>query len=270
MSMTGNVTIRGKCRKRKTRKEMATTTTSTSQLHVDVEYTPKAVAQAQVWVIHDERTDDAWTNPPLLQNNRNSRRRASGAAAAATGRSIRRLESEASEEESETEGRRTPTREEAASNEEYDDEPVDGLPLSSRTSELEAEETPTSSSQSPRRMLKKLRVSHTAVRIPQAEDPYFAGRLVQISTFMIHDGQLVEATRLGRWGVDLVGKKEWDKWVEYYGPEPRLETDNGDFVALLLLDIDNNLRPIDEARAEELRGMSLEWQAMGILPRRSG
>lgn len=293
MPATGNVTIRGQNPhlERKIRVKMETKTMANDDEgnndegnndeppscfghfdRLDVEYTPKPAAQAQVWVIHDGRSEDAWTNPPLLQNNRNSRRwDSSAAAAAATERSIRHY---SDPEESETEGRRTPTREGEVGfdvgEEEDDDEAPDEDPLSSRASSLEAEEdTPTLSPQSPRRMLKKLRVSHTAVRVPQAEDPYFAGRLAQMSLLMIHDGHMVEAKRLGRWGIDLVGEKEWDKVVEYYGSEPRLETDNGDLMVLILLDVDINLRPIDEARAEELRGMSLEWQDMGILPRRS-
>jgi len=240
---------------------------------LDVEYTPKPAAQVMIRVIHDWRVDDAWTSPPLLMDGGRSRRQDSVAttAAAAAERSIKRWE-----------GRRTPTGDthivfDMSSDVEDDDEAPDRTSLS-RTMSLEAEDpqqeqydppSPTLPSHSPRRVLKKLRRSHTAVRILRAEDPYFAGRLAQISVFMIHEGQMVEAERLGRWSVDLVGKYEWDRKVEDYGSEPRLETDNGELVNLLLDDLDMNLSPVDEARAAELRGMSLEWQDMGILPRRS-
>lgn len=124
-------------------------------------------------------------------------------------------------------------------------------------------------SASPKSILKKLRVSHTATLLPGGEDPFFAGRLAATSVIMVREGQLAEAKRLGRWSVDLVGKREWDKMVENFGSAPRLDGDDADWMASMLDDVDTALRSIDEERAAELRGMRLEWQHMGVLPRRS-
>jgi hypothetical protein len=188
------------------------------------------------------------------------------------------------EEDSETEGRRTPKRSprialSAPSDEEdeEDGEVSDGLPPS-RTVKLEVEEPrrslrlshpPTSSPNPPMCMLRRLRVSRTAVQIPKCEDPFFAGRLAATSVIMVHDGLFAEADRLGRWSVNLVGKKMWDKMAECYGSAPRLVTDDRNWMSSLLDDVHTRLRLIDEERAAELRGMSLKWQDMGIIPKRS-
>lgn len=66
-----------------------------------------------------------------------------------------------------------------------------------------------------------------------------------------------------------MGKREWDKMVENFGSAPRLDGDDADWMASMLDDVDTALRSIDEERAAELRGMRLEWQHMGVLPRRS-
>jgi hypothetical protein len=126
-----------------------------------------------------------------------------------------------------------------------------------------------SSPQSPKRLLKKLRVSRTAVHLPECEDPFFAGRLAATSVIMVRDGLLAEAERLGRWSVNLVGKKQWDRMVECYGSAPRLDSEDRNWMASMLDDVHTSLRPVDEEKAAELRGMSSEWQVMGILPKRS-
>jgi hypothetical protein len=86
---------------------------------------------------------------------------------------------------------------------------------------------------------------------------------------MAREGLLAEADKLGRWSVNLVGKKQWDKMVECYASAPRLDSDDRNWMACLLDDVHTSLHPVDEEKAAELRGMSSEWQVMGILPRRS-
>jgi hypothetical protein len=249
---------------------------------LDVEHAPKPTKQARVYVFYDENPVASWSGTPLLQQNKASQRWDSVVADRKRARELGLLE-----DSSETEGRRTPPLPPPTSGpsivlsapsdeeEEDDDEQSDGLPPS-RTLETKVEEPrrsprhshpPTTSSQhSPMQMLKRLRVSRNAVRRPEYEDPFIACRLAATSVLMVHDGLLAEAERLGRWSVDLVGKRAWDKNVEVYISAPRLETDDGDWMSSMLDDVHTSLRSIDEERAAELRGMISRWQEMDILP----
>jgi hypothetical protein len=236
---------------------------------LDVEHAPKPTKQARVYVFYDENPVASWSGTPLLQQNKASQRWDSVVADRKRARELGLLE-----DSSETEGRRTPPLPPPTSGpsivlsapsdeeEEDDDEQSDGLPPS-RTLETKVEEPrrsprhshpPTTSSQhSPMQMLKRLRVSRNAVRRPEYEDPFIACRLAATSVLMVHDGLLAEAERLGRWSVDLVGKRAWDKNVEVY-------------ISSMLDDVHTSLRSIDEERAAELRGMISRWQEMDILP----
>lgn len=242
---------------------------------LDVEYTSKP-AQARVYVYHDERRVATWSGTPLLQQNEASQHRDSVAAAM-------RRSGQLELDDSEMEGRGTPRGGPriilSAPSDGQDEKAPDRLAPSTTFSsgvegsrrQLRKRSNPPSPSspQSPRRVLKKLRVSRTAVHLPESEDPFFAGRLAATSVIMVRDGLLAEAERLGRWSVDLVGKKQWDRMVECYGSSSRLDTDNHNWMASLFDDVHTSLQPIDEEKAAQLQGMTLEWQDMGILPRRS-
>jgi hypothetical protein len=246
---------------------------------LDGEYAPKPTSQARVYVYHGESVVASWSGTPLLQQDGDSKLWDNVFAA---GKRSRQLELDDS---SETEGRRTPKRiprivlsapsdgEDGGVSEEIRLQPSRTL-LSSEVErprrQLRSSHPHTiSSPQSPKRLLKKLRVSRTAVHLPQCEDPFFAGRLAATSVIMVREGLLAEAERLGRWSVNLVGKKQWDKMVECYDSAPRLDSDDRNWMASMLDDVHTSLRPVDEERAAELRAMSSEWQVMGILPKRS-
>lgn len=80
---------------------------------------------------------------------------------------------------------------------------------------------------SPEYMLMSLRVSEDAERQPLAEDLYFAGRLAATCVILMRDEQLHAAKVLGQWSVDLVGKRHWNKMVDYHSTAPRDDNDNG-------------------------------------------
>jgi hypothetical protein len=249
---------------------------------MDAEYAPKPTKQARVYVFYDEDPVASWSGTPLLQQNEVSRRWDAMVADRKRARELGLLE-----DSSETEGRRTPPggaprivlsgpsdeEEDDQENEEVPDETSPSRTLESqveapRRSPRHSQPPTTPSPHSPMDMLKAVRAARTAVH--RYEDPFLAGRLAATSVIMVHDGQLAEAKRLGRWSVDLVGNKEWDKMVDMYGPEPRLKTDDKNWMSSMLDDVHNSLRPIDELRAAELRRMILEWQDMDILPKVQG
>lgn len=228
-------------------------------------------------MFYDENPVASWSGTPLLQQNEASQRWDSVVADRKRARELGLLE-----DSSETEGRRTSPQTGGPSivlsapsdEEEEDDEQSDGLPPS-RTLETKVEEPrrsprhshpPSSSHHSPMQILKRLRVSRNAVRRPEYEDPFIACRLAATSVLMVHEGLLAEAERLGRWSVDLVGKRAWDKNVEVYISAPRLETDDKDWMSSMLDDVHTSLRSIDEERAAELRGVISRWQDMDIFP----
>jgi hypothetical protein len=243
---------------------------------LDVEHNPKPAPQARVYVYHGKSIVASWSGTPLLQQNEDSQIWDSVFA------SRKRSGQFELDDSSETEGRRTPKRDPrivlSVPSDEEENEVPEIIPPSRRTLSSEVEHprrqlrnsrSPTSSPPSPKRLLKKLRASRTAVHLPECEDPFFAGRLAATSVIMVREGLLAEADKLGRWSVNLVGKKQWDKMVECYASAPRLNSDDRNWMACLLDDVHTSLQPVDEEKAAELRGMSSEWQVMGILPRRS-
>jgi len=204
---------------------------------LDVEYAPKPTKQARAYVFYDENPVASWSGTPLLQQNEFSQRWDAMVADRKRASELGLLE-----DSSETEGRRSPRH----------------------------SHPPTSPPHSPMQVLKRLQTSRTAVHRPEYEDLFFAGRLASTSVIMVHDGQPAEAERLGRWSVDLVGKKAWDKMVEMYSPGSRLETDDKNWMSSMLDDVHTWLRPIDDERAAELRTMISRWQDMDILPKIQG
>ena len=167
--------------------------------------------QPKVYVFHGERVVATWAGSALLQHAEVAQRwdsvcadtAADADVAAATERSTGQSEVEDS---SETEGRRTPVRgppcivvlepsdsedDQESDDQESDDQESDRLApsrtISSGVKDPHQRQQRNSHppSASPKSILKKLRVSHTATLLPGYEDPFFAGRLAATSVIMV-------------------------------------------------------------------------------------
>lgn len=116
-------------------------------------------------------------------------------------------------------------------------------------------------------VLESLQVTGSSERTPEAEDPYFAGRLAATSVILLRNGRLREARMLGQWSVNLVGKHGWDKMVDIHESAPRDDNDNGEWMARMLGEVDIHLRHIDSGMVMQLRELVLDLQIKGIIPR---
>lgn len=119
---------------------------------------------------------------------------------------------------------------------------------------------------SPGGLLTYLEVSENTVTLSEAEDVYFAGRLASACVILIRDGLIGEASRLGQWSVNLVGKELWDRMVMVYASEARDDNDDERWVRYILGEVVLVLGKMDATKSAELQQMVVGWQAAGILP----